>query len=80
MGSFDEIKDASMDDMREETTELALIHINSNRDIYNLFVGLKYTEMERHAEAIAKRNKDEFGELFVAELPLVKWKKIRSML
>ena len=80
MGSFDKIKDASLDDMRDETTELALMHINSNRELYDLFVGLRYTDMERHAEAIAKRNKDEFGELFIAELPLVKWKKLRSML
>ena len=80
MGSFDQIKDASIDDMRDETTEMALMHINSRAELYNLFVGLKYTEMERHAEAIAKRNNNEFGELFIAELPLVKWKKVRSLL
>lgn len=80
MSSFDDIKDASLEDMREDCTQLAIKHINSSRELYDKFKNLKYTEMEKVATRHAKMHKDEFGELFVAELPLVKWKKVRSVL
>jgi len=80
MSSFDDIKDASIDDMRDDCTQLAIKYINSSRELYERFKVLKYTQMEKEAEAVAKHNKDEFGELFVAELPLVKWKVVKGSL
>lgn len=80
MGSFDDIKDASLDDMRDDCTQLAIKHINSNVQLYNTFKNLKFTEMEKQAEWYAKQHGDEFGELFVAELPLVKWKAVKASL
>lgn len=70
----------SFDDMRDDCTQLAIKHINSNVQLYYTFKSLKFTEMERHAEWYAKRHNDEFGELFVAELPLVKWKAVKASL
>lgn len=80
MGSFDDIKDASLNDMRDDCTQLAIKHINSNAKLYDLFKNLKFTDMEKHAEVYATRNHDEFGELFIAELPLVKWKVVKAAL
>ena len=71
--------------MRSETTQLALLHINKNKDLYEQFIAVReakhslarnVAECQIIAELWAKNNNEEFGALFVAELPLVRWNTI----
>ena len=74
------MNDANLGEMVAETTEQAQLYINGNKAIYDRFAGRKATEMEALAEEIASENDDTFGELFVAELPLVNWRKVARSL
>lgn len=71
--------------MRQETTQLALLHINQTPELYKEFMeikakrqslGMNSLECENRATDWAENNKDEFGALFIAELPLVRWNTI----
>ena len=71
--------------MRGETTQLALLHINKTPELYKEFLAIKEAkrnlasnvfECEKAATLWAENNKDEFGALFIAELPLVHWNTV----
>ena len=71
--------------MRQETTQLALLHINKTQELYQQFIELRDKKMsmkrnvfeaEKLATLWAENNRDEFGALFIAELPLVRWNTI----
>ena len=71
--------------MRQETTQLALLHINKTPELYKEFLELRDKKMslkanvfeaEKLATLWSENNKDEFGALFIAELPLVRWNTI----
>ena len=71
--------------MRGETTQLALLYINKTPDLYERFLTIRNAKGSAQknvqiclyaAELWAKENNDEFGALFIAELPLVRWNTI----
>lgn len=68
--------------MRQETTGLALLHVNQTPELYKEFIQVRdkrqslkanSLECEKIATLWSENNKDEFGALFIAELPLVRW-------
>lgn len=75
----------TLEAMRAETTQLALLHINKNKDLYERYVFIRDQKWSLKknvekcimvAEAWAKKNNNEFGALFEAEIPLVRWNTI----
>lgn len=76
------MNNSMMEEMRQETTEYALFHVNKTPELFEQFMEVKeennnlQTNIKKCmliAEKWASEHKDEFGDLFVAELPLVRW-------
>lgn len=74
-----------LEEMRRETTALALLHINQTPELYEMFTTVrdKHQSLELNskeclsmAEEWSKAHKDEFGALFRTELELVRWNNV----
>lgn len=66
----------SMNDIENDVTELTIYHINSTPELNNMLSGLSSTELQDNCIEWAKRNNNEFGELFETELYMVKWDEV----
>ena len=81
--------DASLADMRRETTEKALEFLKTSKKIKNFADFVKGSELKPKAKGnllkagctkYAELHKGNFGELFIAELDLVYWTKLAEEL
>lgn len=61
----------------DEVTSLAIKYINSTPKLYNQVK--KYGNAEQVAREWAGSHNEEFGPLFVTELEMVNWDKVRRM-
>lgn len=74
-----------IEEMRQEATGLATIYVNSTPELWEKFVAIrdkKYNAKTRFnkaqdlAEEWAGDHGEEFGALFMDELPLVRWNAV----
>lgn len=61
----------------QEVTELAIKYINSTPELYNRMK--KANSMSSEAVVWAEEHNDEFGALFITELEMVDWDRVRKM-
>lgn len=62
----------------EEITNLAIKYINSTPKLYNRMKNAKSIRSE--AVVWAEEGNDEFGPLFITELEMVDWNKVKRMI
>lgn len=74
-----------IEEMRREATGLATIYVNSTPELWKKFVAIRekrynaktsFNKAQDLAEDWARDHDDEFGALFLDELPLVRWNAV----
>lgn len=61
----------------EEITNLAIKYINSTPELYNRVK--RANSINDEAVVWAEEHGDEFGQLFITELDMVDWKKVKRL-
>ena len=80
---------ADLESIRQENTQYAVFHINKTPELLNMYLELKNEKMSVGAKYVraleialdwATDNKEQFGDLFITELELVRWSKLLQLL